>query len=941
MSKYKLVIKKIALLGIVGLLASCGGGGSGSSSTTTTTTTPTTISGKAEAPGGVIAQLETSKPFLLATMDFVFPAAGAAITGLQPVGGATVELIRIDNDGNQVGAVLASTVTSISGNYSLALPTGVSLAGDLVVRISGTTASMSAMVVDQTVNINPISQFVLDKFVDVPNLILADLAINEVVSLSGQVEEFDLTATADLSTMLAQLEAETGQFIDTAIAVIDATPDDGTASAAVAGNWHFIGFDLGMEDQDDSLFAALLVSVFAEAGSPIIDDGNGDLSLGSGLTLIDSFTDYAINAPANRGFGYGIDINIAGDSELTPAVIDADGNISLSFPFEEDLDDGGPDGPDFGTRSPPGIFYLNAVANGNTYIFNPMSAAVGYGTIDTNNDGVKDAINPADRKADILDASLGILLKQGSGMTAASLNGDFGFVSLAAFLDTSPQGIFESIVGEINLNNGTVTIQDGAQDTRQVIRTPITLTNVTLTDNVVPEGADTFPYTVSDTGQVTLGNDSVPGLSNNDGSVMAFVASETLGNPINDVANWIDIHVKLGTNMASSLNDATYQLYPLVYDMRTDGYSAIRTLGHGSVAVFNAGATTFSVNGTDRGFSRSTDLSQISPLISVDPADAVFTVDPIAANGAIAMSLTDGTGTDTLKGFVSADSNLLILRVLGNDIGERAIGLVIGIKSGGSATAAATVVRSADLTGGAENPPVVTAATGRGAVVVNPTTMEITGGITFTGLTPSLGGHHIHRAPIGDPTANGSVIINLLLASDSETAVVPPNTMLSQAEYDALLAGELYFNVHTAANSGGEIRGQINVSGSLVAAVTSLNGTQEVPPVTTSATGKGTLVVDDVTGDVLISYVTHEVANANAAHIHAGLGPGTNGAPIVTFSTLDTNFDSAGTNLAAPPAGAQMTAGDVSDFLINYLYFNVHSTGNPGGEIRGDITALP
>ena len=168
MSKYKLVIKKIALLGIVGLLASCGGGGSGSSPTTTTTTTPTTISGKAEAPGGVIAQLETSKPFLLATMDFVFPAAGAAITGLQPVGGATVELIRIDNDGNQVGAVLASTVTSISGNYSLALPTGVSLAGDLVVRISGTTASMSAMVVDQTVNINPISQFVLDKFVDVP-----------------------------------------------------------------------------------------------------------------------------------------------------------------------------------------------------------------------------------------------------------------------------------------------------------------------------------------------------------------------------------------------------------------------------------------------------------------------------------------------------------------------------------------------------------------------------------------------------------------------------------------------------------------------------------------------------------------------------------------------------------------------------------------------------
>ena len=262
---------------------------------------------------------------------------------------------------------------------------------------------------------------------------------------------------------------------------------------------------------------------------------------------------------------------------------------------------------------------------------------------------------------------------------------------------------------------------------------------------------------------------------------------------------------------------------------------------------------------------------------------------------------------------------------------------------GSPAVVEATEVRSTNLNGFSENPPVVTGATGRGAVVVDPTTLEITGGITITGLTPSTGGHHIHQTPAGDPKANGPVIIGLLLASDGMTAVVPPNSTLTQAQFDALLAGELYFNVHTAANPGGEIRGQIDVSGGVIAAVTSLNGTQEVPPVTTSATGKGTLVVDDVTGDVLISYVTHDVANANAAHIHAGLGPGTNGAPIVTFSTLDTNFDSAGTNLAVPPAGTQMTAQDVANLLINYLYFNVHSTanGNPGGEIRGDIAVLP
>jgi len=241
--------------------------------------------------------------------------------------------------------------------------------------------------------------------------------------------------------------------------------------------------------------------------------------------------------------------------------------------------------------------------------------------------------------------------------------------------------------------------------------------------------------------------------------------------------------------------------------------------------------------------------------------------------------------------------------------------------------------------------------------VVNPTTMEITGGMTFSGLTPTAGGHHIHQAPAGNPTGNGPVIIGLLLASDGVTAVVPPDTMLSQAQYNALLAGELYFNVHSTNNlcppapdcSAGEIRGQINVQGGTIAAVSSLTAAQEVPAGTSTATGKGTVVVDQATRNILISYITHDVANATAAHIHSGLGPGTTGGVIVGFPNLDTNFDGAGSNLAYPPAGSQMTAQNVADFLINYLYFNVHSANNlcapaancSAGEIRGNIVPIP
>ena len=261
-----------------------------------------------------------------------------------------------------------------------------------------------------------------------------------------------------------------------------------------------------------------------------------------------------------------------------------------------------------------------------------------------------------------------------------------------------------------------------------------------------------------------------------------------------------------------------------------------------------------------------------------------------------------------------------------------------------------TVVRSALLTGAQENPPVATSASGAGGVVVDPATRAITGGMTFTGLTPTAGGHHIHQAPAGDPTNNGPVIIGLTLASDGVTAIVPPGTILTPAQYTALLAGELYFNVHTAANSNGEIRGQITMQGGVHADVANLTAGQEVPAGSSTATGTGTLLVDKATRRILISYITHNVANASMAHIHTSpSGAGSTGNVIVGFDTLQTNFDGLGNNLAYPPAGSQMTAQNVTDLLVSYLYFNVHSPNNlcapapncGAGEIRGDITPIP
>ena len=126
----------LALMALLAALAACGGDSSSSSSGSPDDGQAMTIEGTASAPSGMVASLREPE-VLRVVLNFLIEPAAAAITGLQPVNGATVELIRVDNDGNPVGEVLATTTTSTTGDYTLTLPQGVNLAGNLVVRISG------------------------------------------------------------------------------------------------------------------------------------------------------------------------------------------------------------------------------------------------------------------------------------------------------------------------------------------------------------------------------------------------------------------------------------------------------------------------------------------------------------------------------------------------------------------------------------------------------------------------------------------------------------------------------------------------------------------------------------------------------------------------------------------------------------------------------------
>jgi hypothetical protein len=106
------------------------------------------------------------------------------------------------------------------------------------------------------------------------------------------------------------------------------------------------------------------------------------------------------------------------------------------------------------------------------------------------------------------------------------------------------------------------------------------------------------------------------------------------------------------------------------------------------------------------------------------------------------------------------------------------------------------------LAGDQEVPPIQTSATGAGTITVKDD-KTVSGSITFKGMAPTAA--HIHEAA---PGKNGGVIIPLTKSGDNGFTV-PAGAKLTDAQYEAFKKGDLYVNVHTAANPGGEIRGQL------------------------------------------------------------------------------------------------------------------------------------
>ncbi|MBX7199085.1 MAG: CHRD domain-containing protein [Rhodospirillaceae bacterium] len=123
-----------------------------------------------------------------------------------------------------------------------------------------------------------------------------------------------------------------------------------------------------------------------------------------------------------------------------------------------------------------------------------------------------------------------------------------------------------------------------------------------------------------------------------------------------------------------------------------------------------------------------------------------------------------------------------------------------------TAAHAEMVKMKANLTSAQEVPANDSKGKGTAEITVDTTGKKVMFTVNFEGLSGDAVAAHIHGP--AEAGANAGVIVNIGMAGGLKSPI-KGELPLTDAQIADVTAGKSYVNVHTAANKGGEIRGQI------------------------------------------------------------------------------------------------------------------------------------
>jgi hypothetical protein len=247
---------------------------------------------------------------------------------------------------------------------------------------------------------------------------------------------------------------------------------------------------------------------------------------------------------------------------------------------------------------------------------------------------------------------------------------------------------------------------------------------------------------------------------------------------------------------------------------------------------------------------------------------------------------------------------------------------------------------------------------GSGACAIVYSKLYATMKVTCVHTCTSPNAAHIH-GPIADTAAIGSDSSNLwftfVLDPATPGIVSGTATGVTAGEYAQFINARYYVNVHTAAQGPGCARGQIYRAG-VSGPTQNLAGPSHIAVLDQLQAGFGPTTTDLAysAGRMGVALVWNNVPAATLmtkqawtglstaalqAHIH---GPA---APSSWFGTLAPNTGNvvwtiaqgSATTVSTTNSFTAVTAAQTSSFDNGNYYFNVHTTANGGGEIRGQV----